>query len=85
MEEIKKSVSDILDILSEAKETMEAGYENLAIFYTSLKKKDIDQAYLFLLSLKESVDLVLEKLDKTVDNYELEVSKMLREEETNKE
>ena len=81
LEEIKKSISEILDIMDDAKDAMDAAYKDVATFFTSLKEKDISQAYYQMIILKRNIDSVLEKLDRTVDNYESKVIELLKEEE----
>lgn len=81
MEKVKKSINKILDILDDAEENLNAAYNNMATFYTSLKEKDISLAYFYMIELKKGVDVALEKLDVAVDNYEMNIIKILEEEE----
>lgn len=81
MENIKKSVNKILEILDDVQENLDAAYVSMTAFCTSLKGKDINQAYFNIIELKRKVNLALNNLDSTVDDYETKVIKLLEEED----
>lgn len=81
MENVKKSISKVLEILDDVQENLDAAYINMTAFCTSLKWKDINQAYFHIIELKRKVNLALNNLDSAVDDYEVEVIKLLEEED----
>lgn len=70
-----------MEILDDVQENLDAVYVNMTAFCTSLKGKDINQAYFNLIELKRKVNLALNNLDSTVDDYETKVVKLLEEED----
>ena len=81
MEKVKKDLDEILNNLEKVQEEVNTVYSEVATSYTSLKGKDINQAYLHMIFLKEFFDEILEKFDDAVDYYESRVISMLEEEE----
>lgn len=81
MEKVRKNIEEILNKLERIQEEMEIVYSETATFYTSLKGKDINQAYLHMISLGSIFEKTLKDFDSTVDYYDSKVSSMLEEEE----
>lgn len=85
MDEIKKSLDEILRILDCSQNELDDAVQNISVFYTSLKEKDKDQAYYHLIELSKKIKSAIKKFDKTSDQYDIEVRKLLEKENPKKE
>lgn len=81
MKEVEKKIERILNRLDELQETLETAINQVAVFYTTLKQKDADEAYNTLIFVKDDSAEICVSFDKAIEQYEAIVDQMIEEEE----